>query len=156
MKPTTHHHHLLIPWAVDGEIWRRIRAMFPAVTPEETLACYFSNLAFMLEDGWAFGADNPETFRHAVHMLDTLVASDMEGMSPVSGEFDLEEVDAIHEFVKNLTWDLWSIIHAECWHRCQLNFVRLLRDAIIVAYHGEKPFQTRPHIPFLPALLSEI
>lgn len=161
MKPTTHHHYFLIPCALEDDLWRKqLRAILPFITPEEVLGCYFSNLAFMMEQGWVLGRDDGmveiERFRQAVHMLNTLMVSDIEGMTPVPQELDLAEVDLIHELVKKITWDLWTHLHSDCWPNCQLKFIRVLSDAFVVGYHGEHPFQTRERNPFLPALLSEI
>lgn len=160
MKHTTYHHHFLIPCQFHEGVWKTMASMFPYVTVEEILTSYFSNMAFMAEQGWVLGRDDgmseAERFRQAIHMLVTLVSSDIEGMAPTPQELDLKEVEVINDFVKKLTWDLWVHLHADCWERCQLNFVRTLPDAIIVAYHGEHPFKTRKHNPFLPAQLSEM
>lgn len=159
MKPTTYHHRFIVPLVPHAEPWLTARNTFPYLTLEELFISFFSNLAFMREEGWVIGRDDgmpeSERFNKALHMLVTLMSSDLEGSGEVPREFDLEEIGALHEFAKRLLWELWMCVAEGCWQHATLAFIRLLPDGILIGYHGEQPYAARAHTPFLPDRLQE-
>jgi len=131
------------------------------MTLEEAMASYFSNLSYMLETGWRIvpeiGSDPFHAFKAMVSMLVSLVGNDVEGMGPSPQELEVKDVDVLHRFVTSLSWELLRTIHADCWDHLQLNFIRFVGDAILIAYHGVKSFRSPDvnELPFLPAFLEE-
>lgn len=158
MKPTSYTHYFVLP---SGEWLYALKRHFPYLMLEEFFTTYFSNLNFMLEEGWQIvqtsAWDEESSFKAAVSMLTTLVISDVEGMGPSPQQFDMPEVDALHRFVWELTWELLRTLHPECWQHVDLRFIRTVGRDMLLAYHGDRPFScpVPGDIPFLPPRWEE-